>query len=176
MTMVVHSQPSSVLQNDRSSLTIRSVYKQVKSDYMTIYTMDCYSNEVKWLRLLQSTNIVPQLLYANDAARVLVTEYVGEPIQAATLPSNWQAQRDRILATLQDHNCRHNDIKPKEILVQNGRLRLVDFGWASEMNQPNPAHYPDTLGNAWKCPTGYNDRYSFDRAVREVILRKYAKS
>ena len=169
--MVVPPQHPSVLKNDQSSLTIRSVYKQVQPDYMSTYSMNCYANEVKWLRKLQSTGIVPQLLYANDQTQTFVMEYVGEPIQAATLPSNWEAQRDHILTTLQRHNCRHNDIKPKEILVQNGRLRLVDFGWASELNQPNPPHYPKVLGSVWKCPTGYNDRYSFDRAVHDVLHR-----
>ena len=158
-----------VLKNDRSSYTIRSVYKQVKSEYKTFYAMDCYANEIEWLRKLQSTKIVPRLLFTNDQKQAFATEYVGEPICAATVPKDWEAQRDHILAILQQHNCRHNDIKPSEILVQNGRLRLVDFGWASLADQPNPTNYPDVLGSRWKCPSGYDDRYSFDRSIQYVI-------
>ena len=157
-----------VLKNDLSSFAIRSVYKQVHSEYKTLYAMDCYTNEIKWLRKLQSTGIVPRLLITNDERQAFVTEYVGEPVCAATLPHDWKAQRDHILSILKQYNCRHNDIKPSEILVQNGRLRVVDFGWASFANQPNPANYPACLGSLWKCPSGHNDRYSFDESIKYV--------
>ncbi|HIB77472.1 MAG TPA: hypothetical protein EYO58_07640 [Flavobacteriales bacterium] len=91
---------------------------------------------------------------------------------ARTLPHNWQAQRDHILKTLATHNCRHNDIKPQELLVgTDGTLRLCDYGWASPLNRPNPAHFPKTLGSHWKCPTGYDDRYSFNASVKSITKR-----
>lgn len=165
----------SVLKNDASSWTVRSVYKVVRPDYHDKYQMDCYGNEKRWLHALRSTDVVPRLLVAWDAhpsgtgEQVLVTEYVGEPVTAHTLPLDWEAQRDRILGALRAHNCRHNDIKPAELLVHEGTLRLVDFGWASPLDEPIPAHYPDCLGSTWRCPTGLDDRYSFDAAVRSVL-------
>lgn len=94
-----------VLKNDQSSFTLRSVYKQVHSEYKTKYAMDCYTNEIKWLRELQATHIVPRLLMTNDEQQAIVTEYVGEPVCAATLPHDWKAQCDHILTVLYKHNC-----------------------------------------------------------------------
>lgn len=159
----------SPLKDDASSYTVHSVCKRVQPDYYKRYKMDCYTNEKYWLTVLQGTGIVPELLLADDASQTLVTKYVGKPVTAQTLPKNWQAQRDKILAILAAHNCRHNDIKPQELLVgSDGILRLCDFGWASPLNRPNPTHYPKTLGSRWKCPTGYDDRHSFNASVTSI--------
>ena len=158
-----------VLKNDNSSQTVRSIYKHVKPKYRTMYQMDCYENEKQWLTKLQGTDIVPELLLTVDDARVLVTKYAGEPVIASTLPDDWEQQRDHILVTLKTANCRHNDIKPSEILVQEGTIRLIDFGWASPLDQPIPKNYPTCLGCKWRCPTGLNDEYSFNKSVDSVL-------
>ena len=51
------------------------------------------------------------------------------------LPSDWEAQRDNIISVLEKNNCRHNDIKPDEIIVYDGKIKLVDFAWANELNK-----------------------------------------
>jgi serine/threonine protein kinase len=158
-----------ILKDDHISWTVLSVYKRVHPYYYISHQMDCYTNEKQWLTELQPSGIVPQLLMTLDDTQALVTEYVGEPVTAATLPADWQSQRDHILEVLCQYNCRHNDIKPSEILVHAGTLRLVDFGWASPLDQPIPIHYPYNLGGKWRCPTGLDDRYSFDAAVQTVM-------
>ena len=162
----------SVLKNDHSSLTVRGVYKLFKPTFLHKYNMNCYRNELSWLQHLSHTDVVPHILHADEATSAIVTEYVGEPVTAQTLPENWKAQRDHILKTLLSNNCRHNDIKPTEILVQAGRLRLVDFGWASRVDRPIPSNFPDCLGGKWRCPHGLCDKYSFDKAIADILQTK----
>ena len=158
------------LKNDHSSWTVRAVYKRVQPDNKAIHQMDCYANEKHWLQALQPTGVVPRLLCMDDRRQTLVTEYVGEPVTRETLPHDWATQRNRLLLALRRANCRHNDIKPSEILVQDGILRLVDFGWASPLNKPIPDHYPECLGSTWRCPTGLDDWYSFNRSIHSVLF------
>ena len=158
-----------VLKNDKSSHVIVCVQKAIKPDYLNAFGMDCFSNEVHWLNKLGSSGIVPKILSLDRKTRTIVTEYVGEPVRKYTLPPDWQRQRDRILGVLAQHNCRHNDIKPSEILVLNGRLMLIDFGWASLASEPNPKNYPPQLGLKWRCPSGYDDRYSFNASIASLV-------
>ena len=158
------------LKNDQSSWTVHAVYKRVHPDYKAKHQMDCYANEKHWLETLQHTGIVPILLSTDDKRQTLVTEYVGEPVTRDTLPRDWAVQRNHLLRTLYRANCRHNDIKPSEILVQDGVLRLVDFGWASRLDRPIPDHYPHCLGSKWRCPTGLDDWYSFNRSIHSVLF------
>jgi serine/threonine protein kinase len=99
----------------------------------------------------------------------VVTAYSGKPVTAETLPPDWEAQRDCILRTLAAHNCRHNDIKPEEMLVHGKILRLVDFGWACELDRPNPANWPPKLGTSFRC--GNNDRCSFNQSIHHMSPR-----
>ena len=157
-----------ILKNDKSSCVTVCIQKIVKPDYLEAFGMDCFKNELYWLKRLKETGAVPKILSSNEKTKTIVTEYVGEPVTRRTLPADWQEQRDKILRILLEHNCRHNDIKPSEILVLNGKLKLIDFGWASTASEPNPKYYPSQLGLKWKCPTGHDDRYSFNASVHSL--------
>lgn len=154
-----------LLKNDASSRVMLTVSKYVGTEYDDCYGVDCYQNEKRWLRELAGTGATPAVVAFDDAARRITTEYAGAPVSRATLPANWQAQGSRLLEVLRQHNCRHNDIKPSEILVLNGRMRLVDFGWASELDRPLPPTFPPELGLSFRCKTGPDDRYSFMRSI-----------
>ena len=107
-----------------------------------------YENEIKWLKILKDTDIAVELLSyeKNGKDKIIRTRYWGEPITKETLPNDWELQRDHIMNTLKEHNCIHNDIKPVEILVRDGKIRLCDFGWAYEYNTENPKEW-NHLGN-----------------------------
>lgn len=158
-----------LLKNDASSRVVLTVSKYVGTEYDERYGVDCYQNEKKWLTALAGTGVTPKVIAFDDEARLIVTEYAGAPVTRTTLPANWQTQGARILNVLRDHNCRHNDIKPREILVHNGRLCLVDFGWASELDRPLPTTFPAELGLSFRCKEGVDDRYSFMRSIAHVL-------
>lgn len=155
-----------VLKDDISSKTILSVSKKVSHHWDTC--IDVYKNEKKWLHQLNKSNIIANPVHFDDKQRIITTEYSGEPITKQNIPNNWKEQRDHILSVLKNHNCRHNDIKPSEILVFNNKIKLVDFGWASDLDKPKPKTFPECLGAEFKCET---DLCSFNKSI-DYILQK----
>ena len=162
-----------VLKDDICGTTCVAVCKRVSTAFDQEHHHNVYKNEKKWLKRLQDTDIIPRLLAYQDTSRIIVTAYAGTPVTAATLPHDWEKQRDHILQVLRKHNCRHNDIKPTEILVMNGKLRLCDFGWASRLDCPCPAAWPTCLGDRFKAAsgTGFDDEVSFNKSVYAVCAR-----
>ena len=75
----------------------------------------------------------------------------GERINKNNIPKDYEDQLNNIIKVLEKHNCRHNDIKPEELLVMNGKIKVVDFGWANELNEDNPDYWPKLLGSKFKC-------------------------
>ena len=65
--------------------------------------------------------------------------YVGSPVTKATLPGDYDSQLRKIIFDMESVGVRHNNIiypcsaKPgkHKVMVQNGRLSLIDFGWAT---------------------------------------------
>lgn len=156
-----------VLKDDISSKTILSVSKKV-SRHWDNNCIDVYKNEKKWLHRLNHSNITANPIHFDDKHRIITTEYSGEPITKENIPNDWKEQRNYILSVLKNNNCRHNDIKPSEILVLNNKIKLVDFGWASDLDKPNPKSFPKCLGAEFKCET---DLCSFNKSI-DYIMQK----
>ena len=163
---------SKILKDDISGKTVLSVTKKV-SDHWDNQFINVYENEKKWLNILKDTNIIATPLSFDDNNKTITTIYSGEKINKYNIPSDWEDQRDYIIKVLNDHNCRHNDIKPDEILIDQGKIKLVDFGWAYELNKENPDIWPKCLGAEFKCNKEnlmFDDRCSFDKAILSILL------
>ena len=52
----------------------------------------------------------------------------GERINKNNIPKDYEDQLNNIIKILENHNCRHNDIKPEELLIMNGKIKVVHFG------------------------------------------------
>ena len=73
---------------------------------------------------------------------------------------------------MEKNNCRHNDIKPDEIIVYDGKIKLVDFGWANELNKKNPENWPKGLGSKFKCNQDgkvFDDKCSFNKSIFYIL-------
>ena len=73
---------------------------------------------------------------------------------------------------LEKYNCRHNDIKPDELIVQNNKIRLIDFGWAHDLDKSNPSDWPKCLGDKFKCNLpnkDYDDKCTFDKVIKYIL-------
>lgn len=79
---------------------------------------------------LQATGVTPQVLAVDEAQRSVLMSFVGEPLSPQNCPVDWEEQLEKILGVLQAHNCQHSDLSESAVMVQEGRLRLVDFGGA----------------------------------------------
>ena len=162
------------LKNDVSSNTILSVSKKVTKNWDN-NTINVYENEKKWLNQLKYTDIIATPIHFDDINRIITTEYVGEKINKYNIPVDWEKQRDEIISILEKNNCRHNDIKPDEIIVYDGKIKLIDFGWANELNKENPNNWPEGLGCKFRCNkenSKFNDKCSFDKSIYFILNKK----
>jgi hypothetical protein len=160
-----------ILKDDVSSKTVLSVSKKVKDTWNTP-TINVYNNEKKWLNILKDTDIIAKPIHFDDKHKILTTEYVGNKINKNNIPKDWEKQKEHILTTLKNHNCRHNDIKPDEILVQNNKIKFIDFGWAHDLDKSNPSDWPKCLGDKFKCNLpnkDYDDECSFDKVIKHIL-------
>lgn len=130
-----------------------------------------WDREIEWLNRLRDTGIVPELLDVTTTR--MVTRYVGEPVSEYTLPDDWREQAEGILAVLAEHGCAHNDIAAANILVADGRLRLIDFAWTLPIGSPIPADWPPELGRHRLAHHQFDDRHALFEALgeKEAVAR-----
>lgn len=126
-------------------------------------------NEVFWLNKFEYFDRVPKLLSFDFNSKEIIMEYVGEKINRHNIPDDWELQMGYIINALKEHRCKHNDITPDEILVKNGIIYLIDFGWASKLDKVDYSDFPPMLGGNFKSDYGFNDEDSFRKSVLHVI-------
>ena len=122
-----------------------------------------WQREIDWLRQLQPSGIVPELIEVTDTT--LTTRYCGEPVSEYSLPEDWEAQAEGILAQLKRFGCAHNDISAHNVVVANGRLTLLDFAWALPIGTRVPPDWPVELGRHNLGPLLFDDRYALLTAL-----------
>ena len=160
----------SIVKNDCASQTYKTYTKFVKKHYDTS-TINVYKNEKKWLLKLQNSIYFPTLLYYNDNLRMLITTDMGKPLDKNDLINiNIHEKINDLLQELKKYNCRHNDIKPTELVFKNGNINLVDFGWAYEYNKSNPPDWPNCLGGKFRGDV-YDDEFSINKSIISILLK-----
>lgn len=134
--------------------------------------------EIRWLGVMASSGLVPRLL--GHTPGLLRMNYVGEPTRHYNLPADWRDQADAILAALAAVGCCHNDIKCDNLMVRDGTITLVDFGWATAKGDAIPAHWPQGIGRQHRLGIHrFDDRHAIyaalasaerDEVDRSIIL------
>lgn len=120
--------------------------------------------ERDWLERLRQSGAVPALIRAS--ADCIITSYVGEPVRRYNLPGDWHDQAERLLAALASARCSHNDIKCDNLAVRDGRLYLLDFGWATETGTAIPAQWPQGIGRQHRLGIhSFDDRHAIFAAL-----------
>jgi len=124
---------------------------------------DLIANEAKFLKKLYSIHF-PELIqhYGNT---IHITD-CGEPISATNLPYDWREQCRKIVRILHDNKVLHRDIRIDNLLIKDGVIKLIDFGWAIDMGQVDSP--PSCLGFPNKPSTGFNDAYSMERVIKQI--------
>ena len=155
------------IKDDAASKTFKT-YTKIVSNTFDSDTINVYENEKKWLLNLQNSSVFPQLLYFNDNLRMIVTIDEGELLTKRNIPYDYNNQGNNLIKELKRNNCRHNDIKPTELVIKEGKIKLIDFGWAHEYDKENPESWPECLGDKYKC-SPYNDKCSLKKTLEYIV-------
>lgn len=127
-------------------------------------------------QLLQREAAFLKRLDGRHAPRLLVSgenwiemEHCGEELSVENLPNDWHSQVAEIVAVLDQAGIVHRDIKHGNLLVKNGHLYLIDFGWAIWTNE-TPYMSPREL-----CEDVPPEYIYDNRAALEWLLSSYIK-
>jgi serine/threonine protein kinase len=138
------------------------VRKLFVKDYFGFTKEELWGNELSALVRLVGGVGVQELLSADRSKLEIVTRDGGEPGVV-----EYGAQGLDILEELDLVEVVHRDIRPDNLVVRDGVLTLIDFEWSvfpgSVMERRNP---PSVLGEEYRSPRGFDDRYSMERSLR----------
>lgn len=122
--------------DNRSTVTKRGgqIIKKYKGDRRS----ERYHREKKFYTMLTGTGITPSLINYDDLDFVLVLEDAGEPLNQLheeSIPKDYISQSLHIMNLLEDMNIAHNDLWSGNILVKDGKLKIIDFEHSTQLGE-----------------------------------------
>lgn len=123
-----------------------SKYYQCENKYFIKFPLKkengILEREIFILNKLKDYEHFPKIILTTDD--FLVLTWCGERLNINNIPNNIYYQIDEISNILLKEEINHTDIKDEELLIKDGILFLVDFGWGKykgrhdcELNIPN---------------------------------------
>lgn len=114
--------------NSRVTRKDNLVYKTINHEPDTTLNKELFEREVFWLEKLSSHNITPKIIDYYD--NTIIMTYCGVPVtnEELKLPEI-QKQIINILKILLENRCFYNDFDNKNLLILNGKVKLIDFNW-----------------------------------------------
>lgn len=142
------------------SKTEGSIVKKQNS-FMSYNLID---NEERILKNIDSIHFPKFISKNNDELSI---EDCGELLTVNNLSQDWKSQLVQILAELRLNKIQHRDIKPDNILVKDGIIKLIDWGWAKFEDEIEEVIPPSCLGYPYKPSWGYDDNFSMRQIIKE---------
>jgi len=135
----------------------------ILKQYHAAFIWQC-SREAMFLKLLNNYSRYPKLL--REGKDFIEISYCGERIKNL---AQYADQKHDILEPLKIQKIKHRDINPKNLLVRNDKLYLIDFGYSIfdyEKDTPIPADA--RLGGIFYPgkPDMWDDSFAFDLTMR----------
>lgn len=125
-------------------------------------------NEYRILTELESIHF-PKVIDKKEGE--LILEDCGQALTVDTLPVDWKQQLVAIVSDLQAHNVQHRDITPQNLMLKDGIIKLIDFGWA-RFEEDEPDSPPECLGYPYKPSWGWDDVFSMRKIIKEYDYLK----
>tara|TARA_B100002051_G_scaffold253745_1_gene267921 strand:+ start:75 stop:629 length:555 start_codon:yes stop_codon:yes gene_type:complete len=154
------------IRSTTSIITINHENDTVYKETVRYLEFRVVENEIYWLKKLSDFEHTPNIIDHNK--NKITLSYAGEPLTSKNLPIDWEKQIEKILDKLNEINCSHNDIKPTDLLMLNNKIMLIDFQWASNVNQSLSTNLPKSIGGIYKSKNGFNDRYSIYKSIHFI--------
>lgn len=98
------------------------------------------TNEISGLKAMGGLHAPGYI--SHDNTTVTMTD-VGVHLSASNMPDDWDAQIGSIIQALAKVNIRHNDIIPRNIMLKDGQIKLIDFSMSSIIGRPFPRPWPN---------------------------------
>ena len=136
--------------NSTSIIHIDKSRRYVTKEVLMYMKYDIVDNEVKWLKNLRDLDFTPDFISVEK--NIIKMSYAGE--------------------NLNKENCSHNDIKPSDLLVLDGKIMLIDFQWATYKDQKYPTNWPKFIGRKYKENMNFNDAKSLKKSIDYIINLK----
>jgi hypothetical protein len=124
---------------------------------------DLTANEARILE--QCTSIHFPEVYKSESGSIEM-EDCGEELTVKSLPDDWKGQFLEIIEDLRNFGVEHRDIQPNNLMVKNGTIKLIDFGW-SRLKDDAPDNPPDCLGYPYRAPWGPDDNFAMRKVIKE---------
>lgn len=122
--------------------------------------------ENEWAILItEHSNHFPKVFSLKDG--VIEMEDCGVSL-LSNIPSDWESQLSDILEDLEIAGIQHRDIRLDNLMVKDGIIKLIDFGWATKTGQLWTKEPPSCLGWPNRPSNGWNDAFSM-RSVKKQI-------
>ena len=161
---------SNYIRSTTSIITIDYKAQTVTKETIRYLHLNIVENEIKWLTILNDFIHTPNIISYDK--NKLILSYAGKPLNYKNLPDDWQNQLNIILDKLKNINCSHNDIKPTDLLIFNNKIMLIDFQWATKINDPIPEDWPSCIGGLYKNKDNFDDSYSIYKSINSILKSK----
>lgn len=162
-----------IINRTRTRVEIDKKYKIVKKYFLKKYLNEfpnIMNREVYWLKKMKTFDRTPNLISYDHDESVVVMSYMGERLSKENIPNDYKQQMYYILNEFKKYGCNHNDIKPRELLVCDKKINIVDFGWSTKIGEPIPEHWPNSLGASYRQPDNkLDDEYSFRESIKSIL-------
>lgn len=162
---------------DKSVGTFNSYWKGAtsvvsKSDNMVIKKQTGFmaygliENEKRILKELDSIHF-PKLIGGQDDE--VIIEDCGQLLTVDNLPDNWKEQLVMIVMELKSHGIIHRDLKPDNLMIKDGVIKLIDFGWSIKDGETDTP--PSCLGYPYRPSDRFDDSFSMRKIIKEFEFK-----